>query len=119
MMWTVPPTRYPASNDMLSVSGTTPSPANDASPCTTIGSTDASSRVLGAEPPARCRARDTLSDRIHQLEVARVRHELHGHRARARDVDLRGEAHVVLHVARVRIARHRDRPPLELLEQRA
>ncbi len=33
---------------------------------------------------ALARARDALSDRIHQLEMARVRHELHVHHAAAR-----------------------------------
>jgi hypothetical protein len=44
---------------MFSVSGTTPSPGNDASPCTMTGSTPASLRAFGAPPFTRCRARAT------------------------------------------------------------
>ena len=69
---------------MLSVSGTTPSPANDASPWTTIGSTLVSLRASGAPPFTRWRARATPGDhRIHDLEMARIRHQLDVDRADA------------------------------------
>ena len=52
-MWTVPPTLYPCSSDMLSASAMIPCPANAASPWMRIGS----ARVRPVSPRRSCLAR--------------------------------------------------------------
>ena len=76
-------------------------------------------RVRRAADHALARARDAGHDRIHKLEMARIRHELESNWARARHRALAAIALVVLHVARVAVGVGRGVPTLELLEQSA
>ena len=93
----------------MSVSATSPWPANDASPWIRIGS--ATHRVvvaLARRAVGLLGARAALDDRVDRLEVARVRRERHGDLAGARRAcALRAE--VVLHVAAAALFAHDDR----------
>ena len=87
---------------MLSVSATMPSPGNAASPCTSTGATARHveiARQAVAHVHALARPRDAREHGIHDLEVARVRNELHTDRATVRERPLGPGAEVVLHVA--------------------
>ena len=113
MMCTVPPVRYPRSSDRLSVSATTPWPANAASPWMSTGSTVKPGSPLSI---TSCLARTTPSiDRVARLQVARVGHQRGRDRPPVGGVEDPLRAEVVLdvagplHAARIQVA-------LELLE---